>query len=312
MSDHSLRLEGAITALITPFRDGKVDTIGLMSLVEWQIRHGISGIVACGTTGEAATLSRAERSMIIERCVEVAERKIPVIVGTGTNCTQTTIELTAEAKALGADAALIVAPYYNKPSQEGIYRHYEAVVRSVELPVIVYNVPSRTGIDIAPRTLERLAQLPGIVGIKDATGDIGRFLASPPSVRARLGQFSGNDQTALPFNLCGGQGTISVAANVVPRLVVSLHHAIATGNGQAALAIYERLQPLFTALERETNPGPIKYALHLARGLRPDVRLPLTTVSPETAAEIRAALEPLTEGRAATPASQRLPLALAS
>lgn len=312
MSDHSLRLEGAITALVTPFRDGKVDTIGLMSLVEWQIRHGISGIVACGTTGEAATLSRAERSMVIERCVEVAESKIPVVTGTGTNCTETTIELTAEAKALGADAALIVAPYYNKPTQEGIYRHYEAVVRAVDLPVIVYNVPSRTGVDVAPRTLERLAQLPGIVGIKDATGDIGRFLASPPSVKARLCQFSGNDQTALPFNLCGGHGTISVAANVVPRLMVSLHHAIATGNAQAAVAIHQRLQPLFTALERETNPGPIKYALHLARGLSPEVRLPLTTVSPETTAEIRSALEPLIEVRGGQHVSPRLPLALAS
>lgn len=312
MSDHSLPLEGAITALVTPFRDGKVDTIGLMSLVEWQIRHGISGIVACGTTGEAATLSRAERSMVIERCVEVAERKIPVVAGTGTNSTETTIELTAEAKALGADAALIVAPYYNKPSQEGIYRHYEAVVRAVDLPVIVYNVPSRTGVDIAPRTLERLAQLPGIVGIKDATGDIGRFLASPPSLKARLCQFSGSDQTALPFNLCGGHGTISVAANVVPRLMVSLHHPIATGNAQAAVAIHQRLQPLFTALERETNPGPIKYALHLARGLSPEVRLPLTTVSPETAAEIRSALEPLIEVRRGQHVSPRLPLALAS
>ncbi len=312
MSDHSLRLEGAVTALVTPFKDGKVDAVGLMSLVEWQVRHGVCGIVACGTTGEAATLARAEWSMVIERCVEVAEKKISVIAGTGTNCTETTIERTAEAKALGADAALIVAPYYNKPSQEGIYRHYEAVVGAVDLPVIIYNVPSRTGVDIAPRTLERLAQLPGIAGIKDATGDIGRFLASSPSLKARLAHLSGNDQTALPFNLCGGQGTISVAANVVPRLMVSLHHAIATGNGQAAIAIHQRLQPLFTALERESNPGPIKYALHLARGLSPEVRLPLTAVSPETATEIRSALEPLIETRVERHASPHVPLALAS
>ncbi|AHK42412.1 MULTISPECIES: 4-hydroxy-tetrahydrodipicolinate synthase [Ensifer] len=312
MSDHWLRLEGAITALVTPFKDGKVDTVGLMSLVECQIRHGISAIVACGTTGESATLSRAERRMVIERCVEVAEKNVPVIAGTGTNCTETTVELTTEAKTLGSDAALIVAPYYNKPSQEGIYRHYEAVVRAVDLPVIVYNVPSRSGVDIAPRTLERLAQLPGVVGIKDATGDVGRFLASSPSIKAQLCHFSGNDQTALPFNLCGGHGTISVAANVVPRLMVSLHHAITTGNAQAAVAIHQRLQPLFIALERETNPGPIKYALHLARGLSPDVRLPLTTVSPETAAEIRSALEPLAEVRSASHASPSLPLALAS
>ncbi|WVT72738.1 4-hydroxy-tetrahydrodipicolinate synthase [Sinorhizobium chiapasense] len=312
MSMHSLRLEGAITALITPFRDGKIDIIGLMSLVEWQIRHGISGIVACGTTGEAPTLSRAERAVVIERCVEVAERKVPVIAGTGTNSTETTIALTAEAKALGADGALIVAPYYSKPSQEGLYRHFEAVAKAVDLPVIVYNIPSRTGVDLMPRTLERLAELPGIVGIKDATGDIGRILSLPAALKSRLHPFSGRDQTALPFNLCGGHGTISVAANVVPRLVVAMHQAITTGNAGAALAIHERLRPLLVALERETNPGPIKYALHLVRALRPDVRLPLTPVAPETAAEIRAALEPLGELPSSTRIGRGVRIRLAS
>ncbi|WP_331372213.1 4-hydroxy-tetrahydrodipicolinate synthase [Sinorhizobium chiapasense] len=297
MSVSYLRLEGAISALITPFKDGKVDTVGLMSLIKWQMRHGVSGIVACGTTGEAATLSRAERAMVIARCVEVAEKKIPVIAGTGTNCTETAIELTAEARALGADAALVVTPYYSKPSQEGLYRHYQAITQTVDLPLIVYNVPARTGVDLSPRTLERLVELPNIAGIKDATGDIGRYLSTSPAVKARLFQLSGDDATALPFNLCGGHGTISVAANVVPRLVVSMHQAIATGNGQAAIAIHQRLQPLFAALERETNPGPIKYALHLLRGLSPEVRLPLTPVLPETAAEIRVALEALTELR---------------
>ncbi|MBZ7923271.1 4-hydroxy-tetrahydrodipicolinate synthase [Ensifer adhaerens] len=295
MSRHSLRLEGAITALVTPFRDGKVDVVGLISLVEWQIRHGISGIVACGTTGEAPTLSRAERALVIGRCVEVAERKIPVIAGTGTNSTDTTIALTAEARALGADAALVVAPYYSKPSQEGLYRHFEAIVGAVDLPVILYNVPSRTGVDLAPRTLERLAELPGIAGIKDATGDIRRLLSMPAALKDRLHPFSGHDQTALPFNLCGGHGTISVASNVVPRLVVAMHQAIATGNVGAALVIHDRLRPLLVALERETNPGPVKYALHVARALSPELRLPLTPVAPETAAEIRAALEPLIE-----------------
>ncbi|MCK3779114.1 4-hydroxy-tetrahydrodipicolinate synthase [Ensifer sesbaniae] len=312
MSMHSLRLEGAITALITPFRDGKIDTAGLMSLVEWQIRHGISGLVACGTTGEAPTLSRTERAVVIERCVEVAEGKVPVIAGTGTNSTETTIALTAEAKALGADAALIVAPYYSKPSQEGLYRHFEAVAKAVDLPVIVYNVPSRTGVDLMPRTLERLAELPGIIGIKDATGDIGRILSLPAALKSRLHPFSGHDQTALPFNLCGGHGTISVASNVVPRLVVGMHQAIKTGNAGAALGIHERLRPLLVALERETNPGPIKYALHLVRALRPDVRLPLTPVAPETAAEIRAALEPLTEFPSSTHIGRGVRITLAS
>ncbi|MBD9594646.1 MULTISPECIES: 4-hydroxy-tetrahydrodipicolinate synthase [unclassified Ensifer] len=311
MNMHSLRLEGAITALVTPFRDGKVDVVGLMSLVEWQIRHGISGVVACGTTGEAPTLSRAERAMVIERCVEVAERKIPVIAGTGTNITATTIELTAEARTLGADAALVVAPYYSKPSQEGLYRHFEAVARAVDLPVIIYNVPSRTGVDLAARTIERLAELQNVVGIKDATGDVGRFLSSSPALKARLMQLSGHDQTALPFNLCGGHGTISVASNVVPRLVVAMHQAVTTGNVAAALALHERLRPLLTALERETNPGPVKYALHLVRALSPEVRLPLTQVAPETAAEIRAALEPLTELPASTQIGRGVRIALA-
>ncbi|HEV7323194.1 MAG TPA: 4-hydroxy-tetrahydrodipicolinate synthase [Ensifer sp.] len=295
MNMHSLRLEGAITALVTPFRDGKVDIVGLMSLVEWQIRHGISGIVACGTTGEAPTLSRAERAMVIERCVEVAEGRIPILAGTGTNSTETTIALTQEARALGADAALVVAPYYSKPSQEGLFRHFEAVTSAVDLPIIIYNVPSRTGVDLAARTIERLAALPGIVGIKDATGDLGRFLTSSTAVKSRLCQLSGHDQTALPFNLCGGHGTISVASNVVPRLMVAMHQAIATGNVASAIAIHERLRPLLAALERETNPGPIKYALHLVRALSPEMRLPLTPIAPETAAEIRAALEPLTD-----------------
>ncbi|WDZ76049.1 4-hydroxy-tetrahydrodipicolinate synthase [Ensifer adhaerens] len=312
MSMQSLRLEGAITALVTPFREGKVDVVGLMSLVEWQMRHGISGIVACGTTGEAPTLSRNERAMVIERCVEVAERKIPVIAGTGTNSTETTIALTAEAKALGADAALIVAPYYSKPSQEGVYRHFEAVTKAVDLPIIIYNVPSRTGVDFAPRTLERLAELPGIVGIKDATGDIGRFLSMSAPLKSRLRPLSGHDQTALAFNLCGGYGTISVASNVVPRLVVAMHQAVATGNVSAAIAIHERLRPLLVALERETNPGPVKYALHLARRMSPELRLPLTPLAPEAAAEIRAALEPLTELPTSTHIARGLRIALAS
>ncbi|MEI2298911.1 4-hydroxy-tetrahydrodipicolinate synthase [Ensifer sp. MJa1] len=297
MSVSYLRLEGTITALITPFKDGEIDTDALVSHLEWQIRLGVSGVVACGTTGEAATLSRAERGLVIFRCVDVANNKIPVLVSTGTNSTEATIELTAEAKSLGADAALIVTPYYNKPSQEGLYRHYEAITRAVDLPVIVYNVPSRTGVDLAPRTLERLSQLPNIVGIKDATGDIGRHLSTTPDVKARLFLLSGHDTTALAFNLCGGNGTISVAANVVPRLMVSMHRAIACRDVQEAIAIQQRLQPLISALERETNSGPVRYALHFLRGTSPEVRLPLSAITPETAAEIRGALEPLMEDR---------------
>lgn len=284
------RLKGAMTALVTPFHKGDVDLKGLTTLVRWQIEAGIDGLVPCGTTGETPTLSQEERLGVIRTCVEVAAGQIPVIAGTGTNDTATTIAFTRAAEALGADAALIVTPYYNKPTQEGIFRHFEAIARQVNIPIIVYNVPSRTGVDLLPPTVERLAEIPAIVGIKDATGDLARPLAYPASMRGRFLQFSGHDATAFGFNTMGGSGTISVVANVAPRLCAEMHDACRKGDHHKARQIHHRLRPLIAALELETNPIPVKYALQLVLGLNADVRLPLTPALPETRNAIRAAI----------------------
>jgi len=285
------RMSGAMTALATPFTDGEVDYQGLESLVEWQIAMGIRGLVPCGTSGEASTLTWKERTAIISRCVEIAAGRVPVIAGTGTNDTATTVAMTAMAEALGADAALVVTPYYNRPSQEGIVRHFEAVALQGQIPIIVYNVPSRTGVDLMPATIERLAAIPGIIGIKDATGDLSRPMALSNLVGDRFIQLSGHDATALGFNMLGGSGTISVAANVAPRLCVAMDDACRQGDVRGAQAIQNRLWPLIAALERETNPIPLKYALHLLRGTSPDVRLPLTMATAETAMAVRLALQ---------------------
>ncbi|MDI7865149.1 4-hydroxy-tetrahydrodipicolinate synthase [Rhizobiaceae bacterium n13] len=288
-------LHGAICDLITPFRNGELDRVGFMSLVEWQILNGISGLVVCGQAGEAATLTRSERTTLIELCVDIAEHQVPVLVGTGTSCTESTIALTAEARNLGADGAVIVVPYYNKPTQEGILRHFEAVSVAVDIPIIICNVPSCTAVDLAPQTLERLTTIPQVVAVEDCTGDITRISRAPKALRQRLQFLSGHDVTALTFNLAGGRGTISLAANIAPRLVAAMHYALQTGNTEAAIALGERLGPLLRAIEREDGPAAAKYALQLMHGLSSEVRLPLTAPQPETIAAIRLALAPLPE-----------------
>ncbi|CAN7688614.1 4-hydroxy-tetrahydrodipicolinate synthase [Mesorhizobium caraganae] len=284
------RLNGAMTALVTPFSNGEVDLPGLTTLLEWQIEQGINGLVPCGTTGEAPTLSWEERLDVIATCVKIAGGRVPVIAGTGTNSTEATIAFTSAAQAFGADAALIVTPYYNRPTQEGIFRHFEAVARKVSIPIIVYNVPGRTGVDLTVETLERLARIPAIVGVKDATGDLSRQSTLPAVLRRRFVCLSGHDSTAFGFNTMGGRGTISVLSNVVPRLYVEMHDALRRDDAHTASAIHHRLRPLIAALELESNPIPVKYALHLALGLNADVRLPLTSVEPQTAAAIRDAM----------------------
>ena len=290
MIREQLGLSRAITALVTPFREGDVDYGSFAELVDWQIEQDIGGLVPGGTTGEGATLSSEEHLGIIRRCVEVAHGRVPIIAGTGSNDTRSTISRTAAAEALGADAALIVTPFYNRPTQEGLFRHFEAVASQTNIPIILYNVPARTGVDLSVETIARLAALPGIIGIKDATGDVTR----PAALRARLPeqflQWSGHDATALEFNMCGGDGTMSVVSNVEPRRVVEMHEALSSGNAPLASAIARQLQPLIAALERETNPVPIKYALHLARGMSAEVRLPLWRVQEDTADALQAAL----------------------
>ena len=284
------RLNGAISALPTPFKDGDVDLKGLDRLIRWQIEEGINGLAPCGTTGEAPTLSWEERLDIIALCVKLAGGRVPVIAGTGTNNTETTIAFSSAAEAFGADAALIVTPYYNRPNQEGIVRHFEAVARYVKIPIIVYNVPARTGVDLTLESLERLAQIPNIVGIKDATGNLSRQSTLPAVLRRRFICLSGHDATAFGFNTMGGRGTISVVSNIAPRLAVDMHDALRRDDIHTARAIHHRLRPLIAALELESNPVPVKYALHVAMGLSPDVRLPLVPAEAETARAIREAL----------------------
>ncbi|GAA4118126.1 4-hydroxy-tetrahydrodipicolinate synthase [Aminobacter aganoensis] len=285
------RISGALTALVTPFRDGEVDLKSLAALVDWQIAEGIDGLVVCGTTGEAPTLSWHERILVIRKTVQVAAGRVPVIVGTGTNSTESTIAFTAAARDFGADAALVVTPYYNKPSQSGMVRHFETVAAKVELPILVCNVPSRTGVDLAPATIERLAAIPGIVGFKDATGDLSRIMTLARCHGDRFIWLSGHDATAFGYNTMGGNGTISVVANIAPRLCAEMHAACRRGDPHAARSLHNCLRPLIAALELETNPVPVKHALHLLGRTRPDVRLPLVEVELETASAIGDALQ---------------------
>jgi len=285
--------QGAICDLVTPFNGDRVDEAAFADLAEWQINSGISGLLVSGPAGEPWALTDDERTTIIRLAVAVAGGRVPIIAGTGTNCTDTTVARTAEAKTMGAAAAYVVTPYYSKPAQEGLFRHHEAIADRVDLPLIVGVAPHRTAIDLSPRTLERLATLPNVVGIADETGDIARLVAMPAALRQRFALYSGHDLTAMPFTLMGGRGVISSAANLVPRLTVALHQALATGNQQSAQSLQERLSPLFQALEREPSPAAIKYGLSLLRGMSDDVRLPLTPIVAETTAAIRMALAPV-------------------
>lgn len=282
-----IALGGVMTALITPFRDGRVDLDALADLVDWQIGQGALGLVACGTTGESPTLSHSEWKEAIRLCVDVAGGRVPVIAGSGVNDTRHTIVLTHEAARLGADAALVVTPYYNRPSQEGLFRHFDAVERSVDLPIVVYNVPARTGVDLGLDTLERLAERPGIIAIKDATGDLTRVGATADRFGNRFIQLSGHDRTMPGFVAAGGDGAIAVISNVAPMLSVAMVEAIRRGDLAEARRINSHLLPLQRALDLEVNPGPVKFALHCLRGYSPDLRLPLVEVASATAAAIQ-------------------------
>lgn len=271
---------GSIPALVTPFSGKCVDEDSLRGLVEWQIEQGSNGLVPCGTTGESATLSAAEQRRVIEVTVEAARGRVPVIAGCGSNSTAVAAELMIAAREAGADAALVVVPYYNKPSQAGIAAHYRALAEACGLPILVYNVPSRTVAGISVETLGEVSRIPTVVGVKDATADMGRVTAQRAACGAEFCQLSGDDATALAFNAMGGVGCISVTANVAPGLCSDFQEATREGCWDEARALQDRLYPLHVALFSDSSPGPAKYALSKVRpGFPAQLRLPLTEPS---------------------------------
>lgn len=271
--------KGVITALVTPFRDGTVDEPAFVKLLERQIAGGVHGVVPVGTTGESATVSLEEHRRIVELTVEVCAGRIPVIAGAGGNDTAKVIELVRHAKTVGADAALVVTPYYNRPSQEGLYLHYKAVNDAVQLPVVLYNVPSRTSLDMANETVERLAALPNVVGIKDATGDMVRISLMRKQVPSGFALISGDDPTLLGYMAHGGHGVISVTSNVAPEACVARYEAAAQGAFDTAATWQDRLVALDKALFLDNSPAPTKYALSRLQLCTEEMRLPLSLTS---------------------------------
>jgi 4-hydroxy-tetrahydrodipicolinate synthase len=283
---------GSIPALVTPFRDEAFDEAAFRDFVEWQIGEGSHGLVPVGTTGESATLTVEEQRQVISACVDQVRGRVPVIAGCGSNSTAAVIANMKAAEEAGADAALVVLPYYNRPNQEGIYAHYAALAEASRLPIVVYNVPGRTVTDILPETLGRVASLPNIVGIKDASGDLSRVTAHRTLCPSGFTQLSGNDDTALAFLAMGGVGTISVTANVAPRLFAQFHDAFDAGDRATVLDIQDRLLPLHKALFSDASPGPTKYALSRIRsGFPTALRLPMTPPSEASRRAVDAALE---------------------
>lgn len=283
---------GSIPALVTPFRDEAFDEGIYRDFVEWQIVEGSHGLVPVGTTGESATMSAEEQRRVISVCVTQARGRVPVIAGCGSNSTSTVIEHMKVAAEAGADAALVVLPYYNRPNQEGLIAHYSALAEASALPIIIYNVPGRTVTDILPETLGRIAALPTVVGIKDASGDLTRVSAHRCLCGADFVQLSGNDDMALGFLAMGGVGTISVTANVAPRLCAQFHDAWAAGDRDAATLLQDRLFPLHKALFSDASPGPVKYAVSRVRPDFPtELRLPMTPASETSRRAVDAALD---------------------
>jgi len=282
---------GSIPALVTPFRDGRFDEQAFRSFVDWQIAEGSTGLVPCGTTGESATMSIAEHDRVVAVCVEQAAGRVPVIAGCGSNDTLVALDHMRSAKAAGAAAALVVLPYYNRPNQDGIYAHFATLAERCDLPIVVYNVPSRTVTDIATATLGRLAEIPTIVGIKDASGNIARVTAQRLACGEAFCQLSGNDDMTLGFMAMGGAGCISVTANVAPRLCADFQAACRDGRWTDALALQDRLYPLHAALFTDASPGPAKYGLSRVRsGFPGDLRLPMTPAGEASRVAVDAAL----------------------
>ncbi len=282
---------GSLVALVTPFRDGKVDLKRLEELVEFHIESGTHGLVPCGTTGESSTLSHSEHELVISSVVNMADGRIPVLAGTGSNSTSEALRLTRFAKEAGADGALLITPYYNKPTQRGLVQHFETIALEVDLPLFLYNVPSRTGVNMLPRTVIECSKLPNVVGIKEASGNIDQTVEILRE--SEITVLSGDDSLTLPLMAVGAKGVISVAANVVPREMVDLVDFAADGNFSGAKELHFRLFPLFKGLFVETNPIPVKAALHLMGKIDPDLRLPMTQLEASHIAGLKGVLADL-------------------
>ena len=289
-----MRLEGSFVAIVTPFRNGAVDLPALRALVEWQLAEKTDGFVPCGTTGESATLTAQERADVIRTVIETVKGRAPVIAGAGSNATADCIEQVKRAKELGADGALVVTPYYNKPTQEGLFQHYAAVWEAARFPVVAYNVPGRTACDLLPETVARLAKAGAIVGIKEATANLDRQVQLVEKVgKDAIAYLSGDDFTVLPYIACGGHGVISVIGNIAPRAMHDLVAAARKGDFATARKIQLELQPLHRLLFVESNPIPVKHALHLMGRFTAELRLPLVPMTEGNGAKLRDELKRL-------------------
>jgi 4-hydroxy-tetrahydrodipicolinate synthase len=281
---------GSFTALVTPFKNGTVDEKAFRELVEWQIGEGTNGLVPVGTTGESPTLSHDEHKQVVEWCIDQADGRVPVIAGAGSNSTKEAIELAKHAEEAGADAVLVVTPYYNKPTQEGLYQHFKAINDAIGIPIIIYNIPSRSVIDMSVDTMKRLFELKNIAGVKDATASMVRVSQQRAALGEGFNQLSGEDATALGFMAHGGHGCISVTSNVAPRLCAEFQSACLRGDFAAALKLQDKLMPLHQNLFIETNPAPTKYALSILGKLADTVRLPMVPISDKSKAAVREAM----------------------
>ncbi|HEX8947838.1 MAG TPA: 4-hydroxy-tetrahydrodipicolinate synthase [Dissulfurispiraceae bacterium] len=283
--------KGSIVAIVTPFKNGKFDEKAYAKLIEWHIAQGTHGIVPCGTTGEASTLDFKEHYRVIEVAVKTARKRIPIIAGTGANSTDEAIDLTKKAKRLGADGALLVTPYYNKPTQEGLYRHYKAVAEAVKIPIILYNVPGRTAVNMLPSTVARLAEIKNIVAIKEATGDMKQSSELIRLCGDRIAVLSGDDFTTLTQLALGGRGAISVTANIAPKDSADMFNAWERGDLETARKLHYKLEPLNSAMFIETNPIPVKTALAMMGKIKEEFRLPLCEMSQANKEKLKNALK---------------------
>jgi 4-hydroxy-tetrahydrodipicolinate synthase len=284
-------LQGAITAIVTPFKDGKLDETAYRELIEFQLKGGINGIVPCGTTGESATLSHEEHKRVVEACVDQVKKRVPVVAGSGSNNTAEALELTRHAQIAGADYALLITPYYNKPTQEGLYQHFKTIADNTSIPMVVYNVPTRTSVNLLPETVARLAEFPNIVAIKEATGDLKQCAKIVELCGDKITLISGDDFTVLPLLAIGGMGVISVVSNVAPQDMAGMCAAFFKGDLKTAQQLHYKMWPLMEAMFYETNPTPAKTALKMMGKITGEVRQPLCPMSPANEDKLRQVLK---------------------